>query len=264
MYTVKKLKKIYKKKFVRKFGYLKAVNIAAFFGQKMKAEWSGHFTDENFLRAVHEFPKNSLVADLLSEAMFRHGSDKAQSHHNYAAFYNVLFQQFKSKTPIIFEMGIGTNNPDLPSTMGINGKPGASLWAWSDYFPGSEIFAADIDLNILFSADNIKCFQCDQTSVESIKNLWQNTVLKNTQFEILIDDGLHEFQAGVTLFENSFSKVKSKGYYIVEDVGVDTIPKWQAYFAKNLQNHSISEFAIVTLSHPYNVYDNRLIVMRKL
>jgi hypothetical protein len=263
MYTAAKLKKISKKKFVHKFGYLKAVNIAAFFGHRMNAVWDGQFTDSSFLRAVDKFSKSSLVADELSNMMFQHGSDKALSHHNYTAFYNVLFQQFKSKKPTIFEMGIGTNNPDLPSTMGVNGKPGASLWGWSDYFPGSPIFAADIDKNILFSTQNIKCFHCDQTSVGSIQNLWVNPALKNTSFDILIDDGLHEYDAGVIFFENSINKVNPQGYYVIEDVGSDTIVNWQSYFASNLKKFGISEYAIVTLSHPYNAYDNRLVVMRK-
>ena len=53
----------------------------------------------------------------------------------------------------IFEVGLGTNNVDVPSNMGKDGKPGASLRAWRDYFPN-----ADIDTRILFKEDKIQTF----------------------------------------------------------------------------------------------------------
>ena len=108
-------------------------------------------------------------------------------------------------------------SPNIPSSMGKNGKPGASLFGWSEYFKNSEIFGADIDKDILFQNEKIKTFYCDQTDKESIKKLWNNTELFEN-FDIIIEDGLHEFSANVTFFENSINKLKKNGYYIIEDI----------------------------------------------
>ena len=50
----------------------------------------------------------------------------------------------------IFEIGLGTNNIDIVSTMGKKGHPGASLRAFRDFCPNAEIYGADFDSRILF------------------------------------------------------------------------------------------------------------------
>ena len=112
----------------------------------------------------------------LCEIMGRNKSDKGslnihESWHNYTTFYYSIFNELSLKPLRLFELGIGTNNPNLKSNMGINGRPGASLYGFSEFFPNSEIFGADIDKNILFNTDKIKTFYCDQTNNEIIKNM---------------------------------------------------------------------------------------------
>ena len=87
----------------------------------------------------------------------KYGSDKA-NQHTYSKYYYNIFKDIRNNNIRLFEVGIGTNNPDLPSSMGINGKPGASLYAWRDFFPNGNIFSADIDKDILFTDDRIKTF----------------------------------------------------------------------------------------------------------
>ena len=101
----------------------------------------------------------------------------------------------------MFELGLGTNNVNVTSNMGTNGRPGASLYGWSEFFPNSKIFGADIDKGILFNTDRIKTFYCDQTNPD-----------------IIIEDGLHTYEANVCFLENSIHKLKVNGYYIVEDI----------------------------------------------
>jgi SAM-dependent methyltransferase len=101
--------------------------------------------------------------------------------------------------------------------MGICGTPGASLYGWHEFFPNSDIFGADIDTDILFNTDKIKTFYCDQTNPYIIKNMWNEEELKYN-FDIIIEDGLHEFNANVCFFENSIHKLKPNGYFIIEDI----------------------------------------------
>ena len=78
----------------------------------------------------------------------------------------------------MIECGIGTNNPNIPSSMGIKGKPGASLRMWRDFFPNATVIGVDIDKNILFSETRIQTFQCDQTDKLSISQFIINANLK--------------------------------------------------------------------------------------
>jgi len=176
---------------------------------------------------------NEIFIDLnstsiLCEIMGRNGSDKSDKHnivefsfpkHNYTLVYHELFKNFRFEKLRIFELGLGTNNEYVVSNMGRNGIPGASLRGWAEYFPNSLIFGADIDSNILFQTDRIKTFYCDQTNPHVIRYMWNEESLKEN-FDIIIEDGLHEFGANVCFFENSIHKLKSKGYYIIEDLNI--------------------------------------------
>ena len=159
---------------------------------------------------------------LLCEIMGRNKSDKGSinimsSWHNYTTFYYSIFKNLREKQLRIFELGLGTNNVNIPSNMGAGGRPGASLFGWSEFFPNSHIFGADIDSNILFNTNKIKTFYCDQTNPEIIKKMWNKPNLQDN-FDIIIEDGLHTFNANVCFFENSIHKLNPNGYFIIEDI----------------------------------------------
>jgi hypothetical protein len=181
---------------------------------------------------------NRRIGENLAQLCDKYGSDKGSMHeasqaypwrpHSYVEYYALLFEQNRETIKNVFECGIGTNNPSLESTMGIAGKPGASLRVWRDYFPNAQIIGADIDREILFQESRIKTYWVDQTSTEAIKSLWHNVKCDN--FDLMIDDGLHEFHAGICLFENSIDKLSDFGHYIIEDVNLDDLIKYQQYF----------------------------------
>jgi hypothetical protein len=99
----------------------------------------------------------------LCEIMGRNKSDKGsvnitESWHNYTTFYYSIFKPMRDEKLRIFELGLGTNNVNFQYNMGVNGRPGASLYGWQEFFPNSYIFGADFDNNILFNTDKIKTF----------------------------------------------------------------------------------------------------------
>ncbi len=110
----------------------------------------------------------------------QYGSDKGSltdanqsyswSAHSYADYYTQIFSHCRNSVNKVFECGLGTNNPNLLSSMGINGKPGASLRVWRDYFPNAQIYGADIDTEILFSEERIQTYYIDQLNPVSIQN----------------------------------------------------------------------------------------------
>ena len=118
------------------------------------------------------------------------GSDKGKRLHNYSVVYDWLLSRFRREKLQIFELGLGTNKVGAPSSMGPNGKPGASLRAWREYLPQAQIYGADIDRDILFAEDRIRTFWTDQRDPKAIRALWHQ--LDGVSFDVMIDDGLHE------------------------------------------------------------------------
>lgn len=203
----------------------------------------------------------------LCEIMGRYGSDKGclnieNSHHNYTTFYYSIFKDLREKQLRVFELGLGTNNIHIPSNMGAQGKPGASLFGWSEFFFNSKIFGADIDSNILFNTDKIKTFYCDQTNPEIIKKMWNEPDLQDN-FDIIIEDGLHTFNANVCFFENSIYKLKQNGYFIIEDIleheiylFENKIKEWESQYKDCL-------FTLLKIPSSRNHSDNNLLVVVK-
>jgi hypothetical protein len=138
--------------------------------------------------------------------------------HTYSNYYYSIFNHFKDDVKLVFECGLGTNNPDLQSNMTVNGMPGASLRVWKDYFKNAQIYGADIDKDILFQEDRIKTYYVDQLDTPTIETMWKKIGIHN--FDIIIDDGLHTADANINLFINSFNKLKKNGIYIIEDVHI--------------------------------------------
>ena len=68
--------------------------------------------------------------------------------------------------------------------MGKEGRPGASLYGWCEFFPNSHIFGADIDDDVLFNTKKIKTFYCDQTNPESIKKMQEVHKLRHASNNI--------------------------------------------------------------------------------
>ena len=53
----------------------------------------------------------------------------------------------------------------------------------------------------------------------------------------MIDDGLHEFHAGKILFENAIQYLKPGGIYIIEDVVLEDLMNYRAFFSNS--NHLV-------------------------
>ena len=148
--------------------------------------------------------------------MNQQGSDKGKQWHNYTLLYDRMFRDRRHEIRNIFEVGIGTNFTDVPSNMGAAGTPGASLRGWRSYFPNANVVGADVDKRILFSKPRISTFYVDQLQESSILNLWSK--LSNISFDIIIDDGLHSFEANSMFMVKSLHKVANGGFYVLEDI----------------------------------------------
>jgi hypothetical protein len=93
--------------------------------------------------------------------LFLRGSDK--TFNKYHILYTHILIQLGVENPLnVLEIGIGTNNPNLISTMGVDGTPDASVRALRDFLPNAHIYGTDIDKDILFQEERIKTTYVDQ------------------------------------------------------------------------------------------------------
>jgi hypothetical protein len=236
------------------------------FARYLSTKQRGLFESSFDYRIMSFYQKNMNCE--ISRLCDVYGSDKGElikgspqpyswPSHTYADFYTNLFFHCRTGVTKVFECGLGTNNPSLASSMGIYGKPGASLRVWRDYFPNAIVYGADIDKDILFEEERIKTFYVNQLDPLSINSFWKAVGVSD--FDFMIDDGLHTFEAGSTLFLNSIDKLSSNGIYIIEDVPLFDLIRFKEFF----NNYKyIVEYLCLFGPSPSKT-DNNLIVVRK-
>ena len=200
---------------------------------------------------------NSKNNKQLTDLMNLFGSDKGgrNNHHNFASYYSEIFFHKRNDIKNFLEIGLGTNDTSVLSNMGSNGIPLASLRAWRDYFKNANIYGADIDKNILKNEDRIETFYVDQTDPITIKEMFKN--IGEKKFDIILEDGLHEYNANICFFENAIEYLESNGTYIIEDVYYKDQDKFIKYFENKKYN-----FSIVDIFHEKNIANNCLIIIK--
>ena len=126
----------------------------------------------------------------------------------YTKHYEKKFEGIRNDITKILEIGLNT---------------GGSHLMWLDYFPNANVYAIDNwivyedkvydkktgrDMVMVNGWDNrdkdrSAVFRGDQSSVKDLNEF----INKNgDEFDIIIDDGLHTFDAGINLFKNTIGK----------------------------------------------------------
>jgi hypothetical protein len=144
-----------------------------------------------------------------------YGSDKGLGGHNYTRLYLKLFEPIRYQVRHLLEIGLlrekiqrrkhGPVMTDAPS-----------LRMWSRYFPHANILGFDIADFSDFAFERCTTLQGDQSCRNDLARIreWLNDEL----LDIVIDDGLHASRHQQISFGTIFPLVKSKGYYIIEDL----------------------------------------------
>ena len=175
--------------------------------------------------------------------------------HSYTDLYFFLFSNQRSHIKKVFELGIGTNKV-FNNELKRKSLPGASLRVWKNFFFKAKIYGADIDTNTLFEEDRIKTFEVDQFDSKSIKEMWKK--IKIRDFDLIIDDGCHQFEGTINFFLNSINFLGPDGFYIIEDIFYKDKERFITFFEKKKIN-----YFFVELSSRNNLKDNNLLVIKK-
>lgn len=134
--------------------------------------------------------------NLLDALALMYGTDKSSDYHNYTDIYYRFFNDKKNDVCNVLELGVLQGN---------------SLRMWRDFFKNAKIYGIDINPGCMFEAERIKVMIGNQIDKDLLVNLPDN-------FDIIIDDGGHHSSEQIKSFKYLFSKLKSGGIYVVEDV----------------------------------------------
>lgn len=154
----------------------------------------------------------------LQEIGLKHKTDKAITHL-YCGNYQKYFASWKYKEFTLLEIGVAG---------------GASIKMWREYFPKAKIYGID---------NNPDCAGEGVFIGNATDEAFLNTVLESIgQPDVIIDDGGHVGHETIKSFQLLFPKVKSGGYYIIEDTSV-----W-------FNNHYSGEFQSNGRTEVYNFF----------
>jgi len=154
----------------------------------------------------------------LGNLFANHRSDKSTTN-NYHILYSYIIQRLGGPQAKInlLEIGMGTNNQDLVSSMGWDGRPGASLYAFRDYLPNAAIYGCDIDRAILVDSDRIKTCYVDQLDTATFDAMSQYFG-ESVKYDLIIDDGLHSIGANFNTLLFALDHVADDGWIVIEDI----------------------------------------------
>ena len=176
------------------------------------------------------------------------GSDKCSDWHNYSTFYEFIFSEDREKDLKIFEVGI---------------YGGSSVRSWKEYFKNSQIYCGDVNQDYFVNEDRIQSFFCDQDNPEAIREMWENETLKDINFDIIIDDGKHEYTSNINFLENSYHKLKKGGIFIIEDLTRFTFDRFEERIEEIKERLSPSHIQLIQIQNRKNTIDNNLLVIQK-
>ena len=186
----------------------------------------------------------------LCKVLKKHGSDKSSDWHNYSPLYNYFFQHLREDEINFLEVGI---------------YYGASVHSWREYFPNAKIFAADVDEETFRRVEglDVDCFYCNQDDPASIQNMWNNDKLKDLHFDVIMDDGKHEFISNLNFLKESIHKLKKGGIFIVEDLTIPTFNSFENILSSLESEYSLDYMKLLKLPNPNNKIDNNILLIIK-
>jgi len=180
----------------------------------------GYHADESLV-SLSEYSEETQ----LSKIFDAYGSDKGW--HGYSRIYVDILKRLAEKTPHIrlLEIGLGSNDPEMISSMGAQGKPGASLRAFAEYMPHAACFGADLDQKALFREERIETAFVDQLDPASFETMF--ATFGGQDFDLVIDDGLHAPIANINTLMFGLKHIRQDGWVVIEDIPERTLPVWR-------------------------------------
>jgi hypothetical protein len=134
------------------------------------------------------------------------------SVHGYAPIYDQYLTPLRDKSLRMLEVGICMEGS----------QGGHSVRMWNDYFENASIYTFDIvDMSqhpSIIENDNVFFYQGNQSKREDFSEMYKT--FGNKKFDFILEDGSHVHEHQIISLGHLFKYVKSKGYYILEDMSI--------------------------------------------
>jgi len=162
---------------------------------------------------------------------------------HYIGIYDFYFKDLRDKNINILEIGV---------------KNGESLRLWSKYFKNANIIGVDLNPECLKEKDenlNIDIIIGDQSDPKTFEKI------KDTKFDIIIDDGSHVFNHMITSYLILWQNLKLGGLYFIEDTSMTFHDNFLGYPQHRLTWDKFIIGAIRTLDldiFSHNLVDKRI------
>jgi hypothetical protein len=141
--------------------------------------------------------------ETLLEIARRYGTDKA--NHGFCPFYDSAFASIRNERVRLLEVGI---------------YRGASLRMWRDYFPLGSIVGIDSLSELLFTEDRIETYCHNSREIASFLD-------EREPFDIIVDDGRHTAKSMLQVFNDSWPRIRSGGFHVIEDLHCPHGTQWK-------------------------------------
>jgi hypothetical protein len=142
-----------------------------------------------------------------------YGTDK-WGRHRYGQHYQRHLEKFRGRRFTMLEIGIGGYQHQ--------GKGGASLRAWQDFFPQAQIIGLDIEDKSFVDGGRIRSYQGSQADPELLRRISREA----GPFLLIVDDGSHRPEHVRASFEVLFPLLVDGGIYVIEDTQTSYWPEF--------------------------------------
>ena len=152
-----------------------------------------------------------------------YGSDKGTIKHNYTKHYEKIVNELlagrdrKKANLTVLEAGVAC---------------GASLRMWGYYLPASKIIGYDIRSECAGLCHDMKNVEI------RIENLC--TFKPVGEIDLFIDDASHIAEDMVAMYVNCFNRVRSGGYYVIEDLSCTYSEEYTKQYRKNFDPKAVN------------------------
>ena len=175
-----------------------------------------------------------------SDGVLRAYSDKNTDHRYIELLYEDLFRDIRASTTKVLEIGI---------------YGGGSLLLWQQYFQNADIYGIDLSY---FVPEIVNIERITQIIGDAYSDKVANILVDN-EFDIVIDDGPHTVESFKLFIQKYWSKVKSGGYFIIEDIYDNVAQELVKHLPEEYQTRAkIYDFRPVT-----NLFDDVILVVQK-
>ena len=163
-------------------------------------------------RRRHARVERQRAGDFRALAAY-YGTDK-WGQHRYAQHYQRHLEKFRDRRFAMLEIGIGGYKRE--------GRGGASLRAWQDFFPQAQIIGLDIEDKSFVDGGRIRSYQGSQADPELLHRINREA----GPFLIIVDDGSHRPEHVRASFEVLFPLLLDGGIYVIEDTQTSYWPEF--------------------------------------